>query len=116
MKWVKFGFWALVGLCLIVVALANAQMIQVRALPGALADLLGVSPVISLPLYAVIFFGVAFGLLVGFVWEWIREYKERAALRRREAQVAHLEAEVARLKREKHNSDDIIALIDDNAA
>lgn len=113
MKYVKIAFWGLVAICLVIVALANAQPVSVHAMPNWLANLVGRSPDITLPLYAVIFAGVAFGLLVGFIWEWLREHKHRAAVRQKERKVNHLEAEMRRMHAEKHEGqDEVLALLD----
>jgi len=58
--------------------------------------------------------GIAFGLLIGFVWEWLREWKHRSAVRKEHKQVVRLEREVTRLKAEKNEGkDDVLALLDD---
>lgn len=113
MRYIKYAFWALVAVCLLVVAVANSQPVELQALPKALSDLAGLAPTITLPLYIAIFIGVAFGLAIGFAWEWIREHKHRAAVRTREREVNHLAREVEKLRSEKHDGqDDILALLD----
>lgn len=113
MKYIKYAFWGLVGLCLLIVAVANSQPVELQAVPTALAELVGRSPTITLPLYIAIFIGVAFGLAIGFAWEWIREHKHRANMRTREREVNQLSREVEKLRSEKHEGqDDILALLD----
>jgi len=58
MKTIRYAFWAIVGLCMILVGLANRGVVTVRAMPEALFDLLGISPDVQLPLFMVIFAGV----------------------------------------------------------
>lgn len=114
MRYIKFAFWAVVAVCLIIVGLANRGMVGLRLLPPALADLTGVAPEIELPLFAVILLGVAAGLLIGFIWEWIREYKHRSQVVRRSREVRRLEREVSRLKAEKHEGEDeVLALLEE---
>lgn len=113
MRYIRYVFWAVVALCLIVLGIANRNLVELRALPDALADLAGVSPTVQVPLFVAIFLGVALGLMIGFLWEWLREYKHRreASRRRREAKL--LEREVSRLKQEKHEGrDDVLALLE----
>ena len=55
MKTIRYAFWAIVGLCLILIGLANRDFVTVRAMPEALGDVLGLSPDISLPMFMVIF-------------------------------------------------------------
>ena len=91
-------FWALVAVGLIVLGLANRGIVRLRVLPEALGELAGVSPDLDLPLFLVILGGVALGLLVGFVWEWIREIPERAQARASAREVERLRAEIGRLR------------------
>lgn len=113
MKYIKIGFWALVAICLVIVAMANAAPVQLRAMPQWLADLVGMSPDVTLPLYIVIFAGVAAGLLIGFIWEWLREHKHRVTMRKHGREVNRLEHEMRRMHKEKHQGqDDVLALLD----
>jgi len=113
MKTLRYAFWALVALCLIVVGLANRGMVTVRAMPGRLADLLGLSPDVTLPLFVVIFLGVGAGLLIGFLWEWLREFRIRSDARAKTREVDALRREVEVLKSSKLNDkDDVLALLD----
>lgn len=113
MKILRYGFWAIVAVCLVIVGIANRGIVTLRALPEGLADLIGVSPDIDMPLFVVIFLGVALGLLIGFLWEWVREGRIRSEARAKSREVTLLEREVGRLKQEKHDGkDDVLALLD----
>lgn len=113
MKMIRYAFWAIVGLCLIVVGLANRGEVTLRAMPEALAGLIGISPDVTLPLFVVIMVGFALGLLVGFVWEWLREYAQRAEARAKDRAIADLQREVGRLRAEKSvGKDEVLALLD----
>lgn len=115
MKMLRYSFWAIVGLCLIIVGLANRGEVIVRAMPRSLADLLGISPDISLPLFIVIFAGVAAGLLIGFLWEWVREYRIRSEARAKAREVEALRREVKELRAKTgsgERGDDVLALLD----
>lgn len=110
---IRYAFWGIVAVCLIIVGIANRGFVTLRALPEGLAELIGVSPDIEMPLFVVIFLGVAAGLLIGFFWEWLREHKHRSAARKSAREVALLEREVGRLKTEKHEGkDDVLALLE----
>jgi len=113
MKTIRYGFWAIVGLVLVLVGLANRDFATVRAMPPALADMLGISPDIALPMFIIIFVSFGFGLLIGFLWEWVREHRIRADGRRKAREVNKLAREVETLKTEsgKHD-DDVLALLD----
>jgi len=113
MKTLRYAFWALVGLCLIIVGLANRDIVTLRAMPPALAELLGISPDIQIPLFMAIFIGVGIGLLIGFIWEWLRETRIRAHGRSQEREAKALRREVADLRAKAgEGGDDVLALLD----
>lgn len=113
MKTLRYAFWALVGLCLIIVGLANRDMVTLRAMPPALAEFLGISPDIQMPLFMAIFIGVALGLLIGFFWEWLREHRIRSHGRSKEREADALRREVADLRAKTgEGADDVLALLD----
>ena len=111
MRFLKTAFWGLVALALVTVGLANRGIVTLRVLPEALGAWLGVSPAVDLPLFLVILLGVALGLLIGFVWEWIREIPERAHARWAERELQRLRAEVAWQRAEALPKDDVLAAI-----
>jgi lipopolysaccharide assembly protein A len=111
---IKYLFLILVAIALVILALANRDPVTLTVLPQELALWSGVDYAIELPLFLVILGGVVTGLLVGFVWEWLREHRHRseAKTNRREAQ--KLEREVEALKgRRDPNRDEILALVED---
>jgi membrane protein implicated in regulation of membrane protease activity len=114
MKTIRYVFWAIVGLCLILVGLSNSGMVTVRAMPASLAELLGLSPDVTLPMFVVIFLGVGAGLLIGFVWEWLREHRQRAQARVKARELEALRREVDQLRGEaaRAKGDDVLALLD----
>lgn len=115
MKTIRYVFWAIVGLCLILIGLANRDAVTVRAMPTPVADLLGLSPDIQLPLFIVIFLGVGAGLLIGFLWEWVREHRIRAESRVKTRELDALRREVKKLRGEAvgaKSSDDVLALLE----
>lgn len=62
MKTLRYAFWAIVALILILVGMANRGMVTLRAMPTAFSDFLGISPDIQMPLFVAIFIGVGVGL------------------------------------------------------
>ena len=115
MKTIRYAFWAIVGLCLILIGLANREFVTVRAMPQALGDLFGISPDITLPLFIVIFLGVGAGLMIGFLWEWVREHRIRAQARAKSREVAALQREVDQLRGAAagaKDEDDVLALLE----
>lgn len=115
MKTIRYAFWALVALCLVLVGLANRDVVTLRAMPQALADLIGISPDIQLPLFVAIFIGVGVGLLIGFLWEWLREHKLRADARAKGRELSRLKNELSALRdADGDGKDDVLALLEKN--
>ena len=114
MRTIRYAFLAVLGVVLIAVALANRAEVTLVLLPDALAGLLGTNPSIQLPLYVVIFASIVAGLLIGFVWEWLREYKHRAGLSRTQRELKQTKREVRRLKGGAgQEQDEVLALLDE---
>jgi putative membrane protein len=112
MKYIRYTFGVIIAIFLIIVGVANRDMVTLRAIPEALAVPLGISPDIQMPLF--IFIGVAIGLLIGFFWEWVREHHIRVDVRDKSREVIALNREINMLKSEKHaGKDEIVALLDE---
>jgi putative membrane protein len=113
MRIIRLLFLLAVSIVLIVLALANRQIVSLQLLPNELADFVGLTGALPMPLFLVILLGVLIGLLLGFVWEYLREYKHRKALGLRTKEVQSLEREVKKLKQETTSeTDQILALLD----
>lgn len=114
LRYLKIFVLALLIVVLVSVALANRDLVVIELLPAALTRLFGFEWSLTLPLFMVVLGGVAVGLLIGFIWEWLREHKHRREAAHRARQAKQLEREVSRLKVEKHrDQDDVLALLDD---
>ena len=114
MRYIRYLFLAALAVVLICVALANRGFVTLKLLPGDLADLMGIQQTISLPLFIVIFGGIVAGLLIGFVWEWLREHKHRAEAAQRASEVKSLQRELRRVKGERDkDKDEVLALLDE---
>ncbi|WP_136636583.1 lipopolysaccharide assembly protein LapA domain-containing protein [Pseudooceanicola onchidii] len=113
MRYIRYLILAVIGVALIAVALANRDLVTLTLLPEGLARVVGMNQSIQLPLFVVIFGGVVAGVLIGFIWEWLREHKHRAEVSRKSKEVGKLEREVKKLKGEKHQGkDEVLALLD----
>lgn len=114
MHYVRYACIAIFGLALVLIALANRQTVEINVLPPELAHFFALTPSHTVPLFVIMFGGVLAGLVVGFVWEWIREAQERAAAAKQAREMAQLRAEIKRLKGEKHEGkDEVLALLDE---
>lgn len=104
---------AALGIGLLTVALANRDLVTVRALSPDLAALTGLDWQMQLPMFLVIFGGIVAGLLIGFVWEWVRETKHRSTASVKTREVTRLERELAVLRDSSSTpGDDVLALLD----
>lgn len=113
MKTLRYLFLALVALALVTFALANRVGVPVRVLPEDLAILTGIGWGLTLPVWLVFVAGLLAGLVLGFIWEWLREHRHRAAARTGQRQVQKLERELAVMKDSTGlPTDDVLALID----
>lgn len=114
MRLIRFAFLAVLGVALITVSLANRQLVPLRLYPAPLEEVAGAAPGLSLPLFLVILGAIAFGVMIGFFWEWMREGAQRAEAARNAREMARLRREVKRLKGEKHEGkDEVLALLDE---
>ena len=114
MRYIRYASIAIFAVALILVALANRGMVTVQVLPDELAHLAALNPSYEVPLFIVIFGGILAGLVIGFIWEWIREAGDRAAAARNSREMERLKGEVKRLKGEKHQGkDEVLALLEE---
>lgn len=114
MRYIKYALLAAIAVVLIAVSLANREMVTLELLPSDLAGLVGINHSVSLPLFVVIFGGVGVGLLIGFLWEWIREYKQRAQAAAQTREMDRMRREIKRLKgAQSEGKDDVLALLDE---
>ncbi|GAB4382551.1 LapA family protein [Albidovulum sp.] len=116
-RFLRYLFLAVLGLCLVAVASANRQIVTLRLLPEELDSFVGIGWSAEVPLFIAIFAGVVGGLAIGFVWEWLREAKHRAAASQHKREASRLEREVDRLKAEKSGpEDEVLALLEGKGA
>ena len=116
MRYIRYAWLALLAIVLVSVSLANRTLVTVALMPDALAGLLGFNLSVTLPLFLVILGGVITGLVIGFIWEWMREYRQRRDAAAKAREVRKLEREVGRLKEQKNEGkDEVLAILDDTA-
>ncbi len=116
MRYIRYAILGAIAVCLVTVALANRGPVTLNLLPEGLAELIRYPAElnsISLPLFVVIFAGIVAGILLGFVWEWLREHKHRAEASRQRREKEQLARQVEKMKTEKADGDDVLALLED---
>lgn len=113
MRYMRFIILAILALALVLVAMANRSVVSVQVLPADLAALIGVNWALQLPLFLVIFASIILGLLIGFVWEWLREHKHRVTATRSSKTVTKLERELAAMRDATSlPGDDVLAMLE----
>ena len=113
MRFVKYLVLALIALALVVIGFANRAPITLTLFPENLVPFTKFNAAITLEVYQVVFVSIALGLLLGFLWEWAREHKHRAAVVRERREKSKLATEVKKLKADKpEGKDEILALVD----
>jgi lipopolysaccharide assembly protein A len=113
-RYLRLLLLAVLGLVLLTVALANRAPVMLRLLPDDMAALTGLTWAMELPLFLVILGGILAGVLIGFVWEWVREHGHRATASQKSREVTRLERELAVLKDSSSvpPKDEVLALLD----
>ncbi|EIE49209.1 phosphoribosylanthranilate isomerase [Salipiger aestuarii] len=116
MRYIRYAFLAVLAVVLVAIAMANRSLVELQLLTDELASLLRFQLGISVPVFLVFFGGIVFGLLIGFIWEWLREHKHRAEARHRKAQVRKLEHELRKTQAERdQGKDEVLAILDRSA-
>ena len=116
MRTIRISFIVILAMVLILVATANRTPIQVGMLPESIAKFTGSPWTVTLPTFLALFLAMVFGVLIGLVWEWLREGHLRAESRTRAHNLALLQREVGDLRR-THAAprDEVLAILDDGA-
>jgi len=112
MRYVKYAVLLILGLGVLTLALANRDAVTISLLPEDAAAYLGWNRSLEAPLFVVILGGVLTGLVIGFIWEWLREYRHRAAAARARAEADRLEAEVEATRRKANGGSEEAELME----
>lgn len=114
MRYIRYAYLGVIAIALISVSLANRGLVELKLLPAALAELIGYNFQIELPLFVVVLGGIAAGLVIGFIIEWLREHKHRREADQKAREARKLSREVSRLKKQKNEGkDEVLALLDE---
>lgn len=109
MRVIRMIFLGLLAVLLVMVALANRQTVVLRAFPGNLDAYIGGTWQVGVPLFLVIFLALLIGMVLGLVWEWLREAQLRGESARRARDLAELEREAGPRRAQR---DDVLAVLD----
>jgi putative membrane protein len=113
MRYLRYSLLLALALVFVSVAMANRAIVGVQVMPADLAALFGVNWTLELPLFLVIFASIIAGLLIGFVWEWLREHKHRVVAVRSTKAVSKLQRELAAMRDGASlPADDVLAILE----
>lgn len=114
MRYIRYAVLGALAIVLVSVCLANSTVVELKLMPSAFAELAGFNYSIALPLFVVVLGGVGAGLVIGFLWEWLREHKHRSEAAQKAREARKLNREVTRLKKQKNEGkDEVLALLED---
>ena len=116
MRYIRYAFLGILAIILVSIAMANRSMVELQLLPDDLAAVMGFQQGLTMPVFLVFFLGIVGGLMIGFVWEWMREHKHRSAAAHRKAEVRKLERELKKTQAERDKGkDEVLAILDRSA-
>ena len=112
MRLIRTLFLFLLAILLFLLSLANSEKVTLYFLPESLAALFKFGNAINIPLFLVFFSGIFIGLVIGFVWEWLREYKYRVEANNYQKRLFKAENELSELHAKENKKDDILTLLE----
>ncbi|MEO9826951.1 MAG: lipopolysaccharide assembly protein LapA domain-containing protein [Paracoccaceae bacterium] len=112
MRLIKLLVLAVIAIALVTVSIANRGALTLKLLPDELAQLVGFRWDVTLPAFVILLGAVLIGVLLGFVWEWVREHKFRAEANTQRRERERLEREVKKVAPSKESGDDVLALLE----
>ncbi len=109
MRTIKLILLGIILLGIVVLAVANREVVTVRLLPEGLERLMpGLA--VDLPLFVVSLLSIVTGMVIGYLFEWLREHRYRRRAAEKEREAARLSREVANMRKDQPK-DDVLALL-----
>ena len=113
MRTIRIFFIVILAIVLILVATANRAPATVALLPENIAAFTGWAWTLTVPAFLALFLAMVFGVLVGLVWEWLREHRYRSEAGTKAAEARRLQRELAAMRDAKGEvQDDVLAILD----
>lgn len=118
MKYIRYAFLVAVLILCVTLALANRAPVTLALWPGTVSAFVGFAYAVTLPLFVVVGVAAGVGLVVGLVWEWLREREQRSQARylRREVEQMRQSADAqhpASSRRAAGPRDQVLAILDE---
>lgn len=115
MTYLRYGLLALFLAVAVIVALANSTMVTLALLPGTLAAFVGTNYTIRLPLFVIVGGAIGLGLVLGLIWEWLREWsiRRQAVRTQRELDAVKRGERASPVPAVKRQRDEILQIVDE---
>ena len=112
MRLVRTLFLIFLAIILVVISIANSENVSLYLLPTDLSSLMGTTISINIPVFLVFFSGIFIGLIIGFLWEWLREHKFRVEANLNDKRLSRAEAELSEMRTKDNKGDDVLTLLE----
>lgn len=114
MRAIRFFVLFVLAVVLILIAIANRAPITVNLVPESLQRFTQGAWAVTVPAFLALFLAMAFGLVIGLVWEWLRESGQRSTAKARTRELNRLERELGDMRRTHAKpKDEVLAILDD---
>ena len=112
MRLIRSLFLFCLATLLFLLSLANNGKVTLYFMPENLSSFLGIKIAFSIPLFLVFFSGIFIGIILGFLWEWLREYKFRVEANKYQKRLFKAETELSELHAKENKKDDVLTLLE----
>ena len=112
LRLIKYAILCIIALALITVAMANMGPMTLKLLPDGLPFSDDPRLVLTMPVFLVILITFFAGLSFGFIWEWLREAKQRSTAKIERRERERLEQEVKKVAPPAKTGDDVLAILE----
>ena len=93
MTYIRYALLGIMVLLAVTVALANYQSVTLALWPDTITAFVGFGFSVTLPLFIIVGLAVGLGLVLGLIWEWVRERRFRAEVARLRQALAQAQAQ-----------------------
>ncbi|PWE28480.1 lipopolysaccharide assembly protein LapA domain-containing protein [Pararhodobacter marinus] len=127
MKYLRYALLAIVLLFCVTIALANRAPVTLALWPDTVTSFLGFGYSVTLPLFIIVGLAGGLGLVLGLVWEWLRERSVRVEAKQNRRELDRIRADqgtpatttgsaVATTKPGNGSRDQVLAILDEKDA
>ncbi len=115
MIYLRYALLVIALLFAVMVALANSGSVTLALWPDTVASFVGREAQITLPLFVVVGGAIGLGLVLGLIWEWLREraIRREAAQSRRELEAIRSAERSTPVPAVRRPRDEILEIVDE---